>query len=224
MDRKKLALPRDIAARYRGHALRGYARGKLASDPVYEAVRQRVQPTPRPLLDVGCGIGLGSLYLQQAGYPEPIHGIDPDDGKIKAALQATGDLPQLTFEVADATDSPLLQSLQHSPGHVVMLDVLHYLTESAQQRVLSELASMIPPAGWCILRATPCDSSLRFRLTRWEERFARSVRWMRRSAVHFPSQASVTRPFAEAGFECEVRPLWGRTPFNSYQFAFRRPS
>lgn len=38
--------------------VRGYVRGKLRSDPVYPAAFDRLNETPMPVLDLGCGIGL----------------------------------------------------------------------------------------------------------------------------------------------------------------------
>jgi len=171
-----------------------------------------------PLLDIGCGIGLCSLYLHMHCYSEPIHGIDADHAKIEAAKQATHDLPGLTFAVGEADVLPEMT------GHIIMLDVLHYLPRDQQAELLQQLAQRVAPGGWCILRATPRDASWRYRLTRWEEHFARTIRWMRRPALSFPTKAVVMEPFEEAGFTCEVRPLWGRTPFNSYLFAFHRPA
>jgi len=211
------SLPRRIARRYDTCYLRGYARGKLGTDPAYEAVRQRLIPDTSPVLDIGCGIGLCSLYLHGCGYEGPVHGIDPDPSKIEPARRATRDCPGLTFDIGEADVLP-----HEHRGHIVMLDVLHYLDRDKQQAVLHQLAERIPPGGWCILRATPVDRSWRFHMTRLEEWFARTIGWMRRSAVTFPRKEAVVEPFHKAGFSSEVRPLWGKTPFNSYLFAFQR--
>lgn len=206
-----------IARQYPTHYLRGYARGKLRSDPVYEAVRTRLDGTTLPVLDIGCGIGLCSLYLREHGYAAPIVGIDPDASKIEAANHVVGAYDGLSFEVRDGADPVPVE------GHVVVLDVLHYFEPAARQALLERLALQIPAGGWCIIRATPADDSWRFRCTQLEERFAHAVRWMRRPALVFPTREAVVDPFEAAGFVSEVCPLWGRTPFNSYLFAFHRP-
>ncbi|MGZ4778569.1 MAG: hypothetical protein ACXV5L_05190, partial [Thermoanaerobaculia bacterium] len=63
----------------------------------------------------------------------------------------------------------------------------------------------------------------RYRLTYAAELFARSVRWLKAGELNFPTRESIVGPFREKGFEVEVSPLWGRTPFNNYLFMFRRP-
>ena len=211
-------LIKRIARQYPTHYLRGYARGKLRSDPVYEAVRARLHGSTLPVLDIGCGIGLCALYLREHGFGGEITGIDPDASKIAAARRVAGNYEGLSFEARDGA-GPMALS-----GHVLMLDVLHYFAPDAQRALLERLADQVPAGGWCILRATPADRTWRYRATQLEERFAHAVRWMRRPAVAFPSRESVVQPFERAGFVSEVRPLWGRTPFNSYLFAFHRPT
>jgi hypothetical protein len=44
---------------------------------------------------------------------------------------------------------------------------------------------------------------------------------MKRTERHYPSIDEVTAPFRARGLSVEVRPLWGRTPFNSYLFVVR---
>jgi len=211
-------LIKRIARQYRTPYLRGYARGKLRSDPVYEAVRVRLHGSDLPVLDIGCGIGLCALYLREHGFSGKIKGVDPDASKIAAARRVAANYEGLSFESRDGAEPVPVD------GHVVVLDVLHYFEPEAQRALLERLASQVPAGGWCILRATPDDGTWRYRATQWEERFAHAVRWMRRPAVAFPEREAVVGPFERAGFVCDVCPLWGRTPFNSYLFAFHRPA
>ena len=51
----------------------------------------------------------------------------------------------------------------------------------------------------------------------------KAIRWMRSGVVHYPVAEEVCAPFRARGFACEVRPLWGGTPFNSHLFVFRAP-
>jgi hypothetical protein len=44
---------------------------------------------------------------------------------------------------------------------------------------------------------------------------------MKSGAVHYPTIEEVVAPFRARGFTWEVRPLWGRTPFNSHLFILR---
>ena len=43
---------------------------------------------------------------------------------------------------------------------------------------------------------------------------------MKAEQLNFPTRAEVEAPFAD--FVAEVRPLWGRMPYNSYLFVFKK--
>lgn len=208
----------DIAARYPGRWLQGYVRGKLRSDPAYAAALELLNGSSWPVLDVGCGIGLFACYLRENGCVLPVHGFDPDAPKIDRARSATARYGDMKFEVGDATTHP------GQRGNVVILDVLHYLTPEEQQTFLRRVADMIAPGACCVIRTTARDESWRFRVTVFEEFVLRAIGWMKAPARHFPTLAEIEAPFRERGFRSEIRPLWGRTPFNSYLLAFRAPA
>lgn len=208
-----------IAQQYDGRWRQGYVRGKLKSDPAYAAVLQLVRDSPLPVLDVGCGIGLLEFYLREHGFLPPLTGIDFDVPKIAQAQAIAGRAYRdLSFAVGDvlATGAFL--------GNVVLLDVLHYLPRVRHGPFLEHLATLVAPGGVCIIRATPRDESWRFRVTQLQEVFLHAIRWMKSGAVHYPAVEDVVAPFRARGFACEVRPLWGKTPFNSHLFVFRAPA
>jgi SAM-dependent methyltransferase len=201
-----------IAARFDSIFLRTYARSKLATDPVYEAVAQRLRGHRHPVTDVGCGIGLMSFYLRDRGFAQPITGIDHDVAKIASANRLASD--GLRFAVGDARD-PLPNG-----NSVLLIDVLHYFTGDEQSRILANAARAVPSGGVVIIRETIADRSWRFRMTYAAEMFARGIRWIRAERLHFASRDQITSAFD--GFEAEVTPLWGRTPFNNYLFVFTK--
>ena len=82
------------------------------------------------------------------------------------------------------------------------------------------LAAVAAHATTVIIRDGIRDGSWRYRVTYAQEMFSRVVRWLRAERLHFPARDDVIRPFA--GFDVEVMPLYGRTPFNNYLFVFRR--
>ena len=71
-----------IAARYARREHRWYARGKLRWDPVYRAVAPLFEQSSRPLLDVGCGLGLLGQYLRERGFRARYLGVDLDTRKM----------------------------------------------------------------------------------------------------------------------------------------------
>lgn len=208
------AIAERIASRYESHFLRGYARWKLRTDPLYEAVAQRLAGHELPIVDVGCGIGLMSLYLRENGYGGAIVGIDHDAAKIAAAQRAAAGDPRLRFSVGDATD-PL-----PAGSSVLLLDLIHYFDDETQLRIAGNAANAVAPGGAVMIRDALGDGSWRHRMTAAAEFFARAVRWMKAGRVNFPSRDRLLGAFP--GFSAEVVPLWGGTPFNNYLFVFRR--
>jgi SAM-dependent methyltransferase len=197
-----------IAAQYPSGFLRTYVRAKLRIDPVYAAVFDRIGNSTDPLLDVGCGVGVLAAYLRTRGFAAPIRGIDHDERKVAVASRVVHDAK---FEVADA------RSAIAAGGTVVLLDLLHYFRSGDQTAILGAIAAN---AKTIIIRDAVRDGSWRYRLTYAQETFSRAVRWLRAERLHFLTRDEIVRPFA--GFEAEVVPLYGRTPFNNYLFVFRR--
>jgi 2-polyprenyl-3-methyl-5-hydroxy-6-metoxy-1,4-benzoquinol methylase len=208
-----------VAARFESRFLRGYVRGKVASDPVYEAVVTRLRVRELPLLDIGCGIGLLSFVLRETGYTASIVGIDHDAAKIDAARSRASSYEALTFELGDARAARVSFS-----GNVTLLDLLHYFRFDERQQILRAAIASTAPGGVVILRDCVRDDSWRYQLTRAQESFSRLVRWLKAERLEFPTREEIAAPFREAGFSEEIVPLWGRTPFNNYLFTFRRPA
>jgi hypothetical protein len=99
--------------------------------------------------------------------------------------------------------------------------MLQYVDSGAQQQILENVARTIPRGGIAILRQGVRDDSWRHKMTIAADAFGRLTRWMQAERLNFPTIEEVSRPFTGA-FDAEITPLWGRTPFNSYLFVFRR--
>jgi hypothetical protein len=99
-----------------------------------------------------------------------------------------------------------------------MIDLLHYLSDDEQRALLAQAAQ----SELVIIRDAVRDGSWRYRLTYAEEAFARAVGWLKAERLNFPARDALTSAFY--GFEREIVPMWGRTPFNNYLFVFRRAS
>lgn len=216
MSAAETVLIARIAARYARREHRSYARGKLRWDPVFRAVAPLFESSSRPLLDVGCGLGLLGQYLREHGFRARYLGVDLDTRKIDEARPAARDGLDLEFATASAT------ALPDFSGDVALVDVLHYLPAGHQQLALAEAAARVRPGGLIVIRNVVRDASWRFRATVAEEHFIRALRWMRYPATHYPERNEIEAPLRATGFATEVRPLWGRTPFNSYLFIARR--
>jgi SAM-dependent methyltransferase len=205
-----------LASLYERRSLRGYVRWKVRFDPAYRAVCELLAGRDRPLLDLGCGVGLLPFYLRESGYSAPILGIDFDERKIEVARNAARRYRGIDFIAADAR-APIPE------GHdVVLLDMLHYFQTGDQQAILRSVARGIAPGGIVVIRQAVRDRSWRYRLTKLVDGLARTFRWMRAEALNLPAREEIAAPFD--GFEREITPLWGGMPFNNYLFVFRRPA
>jgi len=206
-----------IVARYRHWRHRRYVRGKLKWDPLFEAIAPLLAGSSRPLLDIGCGLGLLGQYLRERGARMPYLGVDPDGAKIEEARAAAmaGAL-DIDFATLDASSLPAFG------GDVALIDVLHYLPADLQRQALANAAARVVPGGLLVIRNVLRDDSWRYRLTVAEERFAAALGWMRFATGHFPRREDIESPLASLGFDVSVEPLWGATPFNSYLIVARR--
>jgi 2-polyprenyl-3-methyl-5-hydroxy-6-metoxy-1,4-benzoquinol methylase len=205
---------RATAARYRRWPnLYYYALGKLWLDPAYPFVAEALRGSSRPLLDIGCGMGLLAVWLRQHGHSGRITGMDVDAAKVAIANAV---LTDAHFVAGDARDLPAHQ------GDVVMLDVLHYFSDADQTTLLRNIAAAVGPGGGLWIRVTLADRSLRYRLTQFEEWFVHASGWIPTSGWNFPTANEVADPLRAEGLTVSARPMWGVTPFNSYLFTARR--
>ena len=197
--------------------LHGYAKRKARWDPAYAAVADLLGESSRPILDIGCGVGLLAAYLRECGCRQRILGIEPDASKVRIANErVAGTYPLLEFRVGDA------RCLPEFSGDIVMLDVLHYMGPDAQRSALEQIASRISPGGCALIRTTFRDGSWRYYATLLEETFVRVSGWIRGGSCHFPTREAVTAPFLGPQWKVTVTPMWGRTPFNSYLIEVQR--
>lgn len=204
-----------VAGRFDSRFVRGYVRGKIKSDPVYPAVAERLAQTAGPVLDLGCGLGLLAHYLREVGLTQEIIGVDFDQRKVDMGRGAMSGLAGVTIRQGDA------RTRIDFRGSVAILDLLHYFAEDEQLRILSNAADYTRPGDVVAIRECLRDGTWRYRLTWLEEMFATSIGWLRGDRLNFPTRETVTSEFRRRGFEEEIIPLWGRTPFNNYLLTFR---
>lgn len=210
---------KDLCARFPTTGERCYARGKLATDPLYPAVRRAFgERTDKPLLDIGCGMGLLAFYLRLTGWQGPVRGLDYDPRKIETANRLAPGFPgDQQFECADA-----IQGLPNHLGHVTILDILQYFPELERTRLLEEAASRVAPGALLVLRTGLAAPGWRFRVTRLMDHFANAANWMKAPPLHYPTAPEIENVLRSAGLQGSLTPLWGRTPFNNWLGVFAR--
>lgn len=197
-----------------------YGCSKMRIDPAYPAVNAALTGSDLPLHDLGCGAGFLAAYLREGGHHFPILGSDLSAKKIGIAEKRLPSLyPDLRFRVMNAAHPP-----QGPKGNVVALDLLHYFSHEEQCSALRAWSGLVAPEGCLLIRTTLREPNWRYAATLMEEGFVRLTGWINGGACNFPRREFLEEILGECGLQVAVRPLWGRTPFNSYWIEARLAS
>jgi len=144
-----------------------FAQGKLSGDPMFTAILASDLLAGRArILDLGCGQGLLAAWLLAAralyaserdwprGWPPPprfesYSGIEINLSEVTRARHAFALDPGAAVQVMHGdirvADYPCADA-------VVIMDVLHYLDYTAQERVLQRVRQALAPQGLLLLR------------------------------------------------------------------------
>jgi 2-polyprenyl-3-methyl-5-hydroxy-6-metoxy-1,4-benzoquinol methylase len=209
-----------------------FARGKLKYDPAFFGLlKHGVLPDHGRLFDLGCGQGILLSVLLAArkqyaagqwpqGWPAPpsqltMHGIELREDCVHAAQQALGN--NALVETGDIQTANLTQS-----AAVVLLDVLHYLDDEAQRRLLARIAASLEPGGVLLMRETDAGAGMTFQLTHWAERIAGFHRGLLRHKMCYRSTKEWVQLLEEFGFNVSLKPMSEGTPFSNFLFVAKK--
>lgn len=131
---------------------RVFARMKMMVDPMFKELDKYVK-NPRRIIDIGCGYGVPATWLLEI-YPDAqVYGIEPDEERVLIASRAIGNRGRV--ETGCAPDLPQVEGLV---DYVLMLDMLHFLSDEEVQNVLRRIYDKLTPDGTLVVRATiPSD-------------------------------------------------------------------
>ncbi|MCK4749728.1 MAG: 1-acyl-sn-glycerol-3-phosphate acyltransferase, partial [Bacteroidales bacterium] len=131
---------------FKGPVLEWYARLKLKFENNYNFYNEII-PRETSVVDLGCGYGFLSIMLGWTSKDRNIVGIDYDEGKIAVARNIVRYTQHIDFVEGDITAGDI------PDGDIYILnDVLHYLKEEQQLRVLEQCMDSISEDGMVILR------------------------------------------------------------------------
>lgn len=198
----------NVAARYGRTGTRIYLRGKLARDPICEQIvtMARFMGGCGHVIDVGCGRGQMGVLLLDLGLATSIYGFDHDADKVKQASVASGGDSRLRFWRGDARTEAIPQC-----DTALMLDVLHYLTDDEQSALVQRAAAAARRA--VLIRELDPDRGWRSAVTRAQEGITTFLRYNLGARVRVRPIAPVVQTLTAAGFDVNVEPSWGGTPF-----------
>jgi cyclopropane fatty-acyl-phospholipid synthase-like methyltransferase len=150
-------------------------------------------PDEGPVLDIGCGFGLFSLYYAATGPRRLLRGLDLSPRRVAQARAAAARLAldNVSYEAGDARDFK-------GDGEVsaaYMLDIVHHVTPGSVPPLLHALRRCLPTGGRLLVK----DVDTRPAPKRW-------FTWLLDRAmapatpVHYWSAEALTQALGDAGF------------------------
>jgi SAM-dependent methyltransferase len=222
----------SASAYYRaaGHIARNFARGKLATDPVFAALLARGLLAGRTrILDLGCGQGLLAAWLLAAralhaseapqawprAWPAPplLHrytGIAINLREVERARRAFALDPNAQIQIVHGD---IREADYESADAVVILDVLHYLDPRAQEHVLRRVRAALPAQGLLLLRVGDAAGGLRFAFSKAVDQTVALVRRRRWIRLECRPLRAWERLLSGCGFRTHALPMSHGTPF-----------
>lgn len=215
-----------------GRFAAGFARGKLRYDPVFVALLHRgLIPDGVRLLDLGCGQGVLLALLVAAreqyhagrwpaDWPAPpvrfsLHGIECRPGAVRRARLALG--PEADIEEAD------LRIARLAPCDVIaLLDVVHYLDEGAQDRLLTATADALTHGGLLLMRVGDLAAGLPTLLTKVVDQLVTLWRSGRFHRFHLRTIPQWVTALEQLGFEVSAESQSSGTPFANVLLVARK--
>ena len=197
-----------VAGRYKSVSARMYAKGKLGSDPIAaQLVELGAARNLGEVVDVGCGRGQMAVLLLEAGVAARVTGVDWDEGKLAEARIAAEGLPA-TFEKSDVREvtPPACDT-------VLLIDVLHYLTDKQQADVLERCARAARRN--VVVRELDPDRGWRSATTKVQEAVTTFFGYNVGERVRVLPFAELVGVLERAGLGVRVEPSWGKTPFSN---------
>jgi uncharacterized protein (DUF2062 family) len=193
---------RRAGDRYRG-APGYYVRAKIEIDPVVRGVA--LIGELGEVVDVGCGRGQMLVVLLETGRATRGVGFDWDAAKIEIARSASAGLPA-TFESGD-----LLVHAIAPCDTVLLVDVLHYLTDAEQDDLLARAATAARHR--VVVRDLDPNRGWRSSVARVQEALTTRLGINRGARVRVRPVSAITSALEARGFAVSIAPCWGVTPF-----------
>ena len=107
-------------------------------------------PAAGPILDVGCGFGLFSLYYAATAPARFVRGLDVDARRVALARRAAQrlGLENVAYEEGDARDF----KGDGEVGAAYMLDIVHHIPPVSVAPLLRQLRRCLAPGGVLVVK------------------------------------------------------------------------
>ena len=173
---------------YKGPILEWYCKIKIRLENYYELFDLLV-PRNAKITDIGCGYGFMSYMLSFLSSERKITGIDYDEDKIETANNCLSKNDQINFFHADAT-----QYSFEDQDVFILSDILHYISEEAQEKLITNCAEHLNDNGIIIIRDADKDLKKRHLGTRYTEFFSTKTGFNKLDSekLHFTSKEAIS--------------------------------
>jgi len=150
-------------------------------------------PDAGPVLDIGCGFGLFSLYYAATGPRRFVRGLDLNRRRIALARRAAArlGLDNVAYEEADARDF----KGDDEVSAAYMLDIVHHVPAASVPPLLGALRRALPVGGRLLVK----DVDTRPAPKRWFT-WALDRAMAPRTPVHYWSSDALAAALTEARF------------------------
>jgi SAM-dependent methyltransferase len=162
-------------------------------DPMFPRLAEFIRPTGK-IIDVGCGYAVPAAWLL-AAYPGlGFLACEPDGERARVAARVLGKSGHVF--PCPALDLPLPNEKADA---VLLLDVIHYFSDSELRKLLTKMRPVIGVGGKFIIRVTIPGAG--FRVFRSMEELKLRCRGVR---YYFRSAGQIIRILNEANFRLDV--------------------
>ena len=188
---------------YKGPVLEWYLKVKLRLENNYELFDSLI-PRKAKIYDIGCGYGFLSYMLHFVSEDRKITAIDYDDEKISVANNCNLKNENIQFECADVTQ------IKFKPADVFILsDVLHYISEEKQEKIIENCIHNLNEDGMIIIRDANTKLKDRHKGTKWTEIFSTQIMKFNKTAddskeLYFRSSDDIFAMFNQYDTKIEV--------------------
>lgn len=187
---------------YKGPVLEWYIRLKIRMENDYRLFHEKL-PKRGHITDLGCGYGFMDFMLMFTSEGRTITGVDYDEEKILVAANCAAKNERLQFIAADVMDVELDES-----DAFVISDVLHYMPESDQEKLIRRCAGRLRPGGMLMIRDADREMTQGHRRTRLSEFFSTRIGFNRTPTedkrLYFNSGKKIRAILEDLGMQVEV--------------------
>ena len=148
---------------YKGPIIEWYMKVKIRVEKYYQPLYELL-PKEGKLLDIGCGYGFMSYMLHFASPKLAITAIDYDEEKIDVANRCFSKDDGIQFYQTDVMEFGFGKY-----DVILMADMLHYLQEEQQRKIITKCFSSINDNGIILIRDGNKDLTERHKGTKFTE-------------------------------------------------------